>query len=140
VAGENLLAYYAQRARECEQVYEKPERQPDLHQLRIWLQDALAGHRILEIACGTGYWTEAVAPVAAAITATDASPEVLEMAAARPIPGAEFSSQWRMPMPSIASTGHSQPPWRPSGGRTCRASVSTGSCAVSIGDWGSEQS
>jgi len=87
VAGENLLAYYAQRAHECEQVYEKPERQPDLHQLRIWLRDALAGHRILEIACGTGYWTEAVAPVAAAITATDASPEVLEMARRKAYPG-----------------------------------------------------
>ena len=102
----HLLAYYAQRAHECEQVYEKPERQPDLHQLRIWLRDALAGYRILEIACGTGYWTEAVA----------------------------------MPTPLIASTGHSQPLWRRSGGRTCHASVRTGSCVVFIGDWVSEQS
>jgi SAM-dependent methyltransferase len=80
VAGEDLLAYYAQRAHEYEQVYEKPERQVDLGQLRSWLREVLAGHRILEIACGTGYWTAEVAPVATAITATDASPEVLALA------------------------------------------------------------
>jgi hypothetical protein len=73
MAGEDLLAYYAQRAHEYEHIYEKPERQSDLGRLRLWLQDALAGHRVLEIACGMGYWTAAVAPFAAAVTATDAS-------------------------------------------------------------------
>jgi SAM-dependent methyltransferase len=86
VAGEELLAYYAQRAREYEQIYEKPERQADLSRLRTWLRDALAGHRILEIACGTGYWTAEIAPVAAAVTATDASPEVLALAHVKPYP------------------------------------------------------
>ena len=80
MTGESLLTYYAQRAHEYERVYEKPERRPDLGRLDVWLRDALAGHRVLEVACGTGYWTEAVASVAASVTATDASPEVLQLA------------------------------------------------------------
>jgi demethylmenaquinone methyltransferase/2-methoxy-6-polyprenyl-1,4-benzoquinol methylase len=86
LAGEDLLTYYARRARENEQVYEKPERQADLVQVRTWLRDALAGHRILEVACGTGYWTAELAPVAAAIVATDANPEVLALARQKPYP------------------------------------------------------
>jgi SAM-dependent methyltransferase len=86
VAGEELLAYYARRAREYERIYEKPERQADLVRLRSWLRDTLAGHRILEVACGTGYWTAELAPVATAIVATDASPEVLALARQKPYP------------------------------------------------------
>jgi SAM-dependent methyltransferase len=80
VAGEELLTYYAHRAYEYEQIYEKPERQADLARVRTWLRNALAGQRILEVACGTGYWTAELAPAAAAIVATDASPEVLALA------------------------------------------------------------
>ena len=86
MAGEELLAYYARRAREYERIYEKPERQADLVRLRSWLRDRLTGHRILEVACGTGYWTAELAPVATAIVATDASPEVLALARQKPYP------------------------------------------------------
>ena len=86
MGGEELLAYYGRRAHEYEQIYEKPERQADLARVRSWLQETLAGHRILEVACGTGYWTAALAPEAAAITATDASPEALELAREKPYP------------------------------------------------------
>jgi ubiquinone/menaquinone biosynthesis C-methylase UbiE len=86
VAGENLLDYYARRAPEYEEIYRRPERQPDLLQLRVRVCDAVVGQRVLEIACGTGYWTEAVANVAAAVTATDASAEVLELARRKPYP------------------------------------------------------
>jgi len=86
VARENLLAYYTQRAREYEQIYEKPERQSDLGQLRSWVCETLAGHQVLEIACGTGYWTAIVAPVAASITASDASTESLALAALKEYP------------------------------------------------------
>jgi SAM-dependent methyltransferase len=40
------------------------------------------GH-VLELACGTGLWTEALAASAAEVTAIDASPEVLEIARAK---------------------------------------------------------
>ena len=86
VGDEELLAYYSRRAHEYEQIYEKPERRADLVRVRSWLREALAGHRILEVACGTGYWTAELAPVAAAITATDSSPETLELARGKSYP------------------------------------------------------
>ena len=39
--------------------------------------------RILEFACGTGIWTEKLAPQAASLTAVDASPEAIAINAAR---------------------------------------------------------
>ena len=39
--------------------------------------------RVLEIACGTGLWTEALAGVADTLTAIDAAPEAIEIARAR---------------------------------------------------------
>ena len=45
--------------------------------------------RVLEIACGTGLWTEALARTAGTLTAIDAAPEVLEIARGR-VPGATF--------------------------------------------------
>jgi demethylmenaquinone methyltransferase/2-methoxy-6-polyprenyl-1,4-benzoquinol methylase len=86
VGDEELLAYYSRRAHEYEQIYEKPERRADLVRVRSWLREALAGHRILEVACGTGYWTAELAPVAAAITSTDSSPATLEVARGKSYP------------------------------------------------------
>ena len=51
--------------------------------LKSWLVEHVRGRHILEIAAGTGYWTEAAAAVAKAITATDYNPEMLAIAAAR---------------------------------------------------------
>jgi SAM-dependent methyltransferase len=81
-----LVDYYGRRAAEYEAIYAKPERQADLGRVRAWLREELAGNRILEIACGTGYWTAWLAPVAAAIVATDASSDVLAIARAKTYP------------------------------------------------------
>ncbi len=45
--------------------------------------------RVLEIACGTGLWTEALAGTADTLTAIDAAPEVLKIARER-VPNATF--------------------------------------------------
>src|SRR5712692_10327984 len=63
-ANREMREYYARRAVEYERVYAKPERQDDLARLRRLLQADLAGHDVLEIACGTGYWTTAIAETA----------------------------------------------------------------------------
>jgi SAM-dependent methyltransferase len=81
-----LLDYYGRRAGEYERIYEKPERQADLQRVRLWLRAELAGHRILELACGTGYWTTWLAPVAESIVATDVTPAVLSLARQKPYP------------------------------------------------------
>ena len=82
----SLLEYYGKRAVEYEQVYAKPERQPELAGLTLLLQGLLAGHDVLELACGTGYWTAGIAPVARSVVATDVSPEVLELASQKSYP------------------------------------------------------
>jgi SAM-dependent methyltransferase len=78
-----LGEYYRERAAEYDQVYRKPERQGDLARLRLLLPPLVEGKRVLEIAAGTGYWTEVLAPSAAAITATDLNAETLAIAAQR---------------------------------------------------------
>jgi len=76
----DLESYYARRAREYERIYELPERQADLARLREVLVAFGGGRRLLEVACGTGYWTEVVAPAAASVLATDSVEEVLALA------------------------------------------------------------
>lgn len=77
---DDLKDYYARRAGEYEKIFAKPERQPDLAHLRTWLPGLFAGRDVLEIACGTGYWTPLISGVAASILATDINEEVLEIA------------------------------------------------------------
>jgi ubiquinone/menaquinone biosynthesis C-methylase UbiE len=80
---EALSRYYNIRASEYEAIYrrEDPERQAELAAIADEMREWFAGRRVLEVACGTGYWTEIIAPVAAHIVATDLSPEMLAMAA-----------------------------------------------------------
>jgi SAM-dependent methyltransferase len=78
--------YYARRAPEYERIYHKPERQRDLAILRGAVGQFFAGAEVLEIACGTGYWTEVIAPSARSILATDSGDEVLEIARGRTYP------------------------------------------------------
>ncbi len=76
----DLISYYRQRASEYEKIYQKPERQSDLLRAADLLQELLSGTSLLEIACGTGYWTERLAPVCKNIHATDINEAVLEIA------------------------------------------------------------
>lgn len=85
--------YYARRAREYERIYDKPEREEDLNRLRTTLPQILADHEVLEIACGTGYWTSRVASTARSILATDINNEVLEIARHKSYPRANVNFQ-----------------------------------------------
>ncbi len=78
-----LGEYYRQRAAEYDEVYRKPERQADLARLRELLPPLVDGKRVLEIAAGTGYWTEVLARSAASVTATDLNAETIAIAAQR---------------------------------------------------------
>jgi len=83
---DKLAAYYAQRAAEYERIYAKPERQADLAALRARIGALFAGERVLELACGTGYWTEVIASSAAQVTAIDVNEEVLRIAGTKSYP------------------------------------------------------
>ena len=80
-----LVKYYAQRAQQYERVYHKPERQADLRVLRDLVATTFAGKNVLEVACGTGYWTELIAPNATSVVALDINEEVLALARAKPV-------------------------------------------------------
>ena len=78
-----METYYAKRAGEYDDVYLKSERQSDLRLIEQWLPPLFSGASVLELACGTGYWTQFFAPVATRVVALDASPETLEIARSR---------------------------------------------------------
>jgi SAM-dependent methyltransferase len=82
----DMQAYYAQRADEYEKIYAKPERQADLAILHQRVRELLDGQQVLEIACGTGYWTAQYAPSAASVLATDINSEMLKHAEAKGLP------------------------------------------------------
>jgi ubiquinone/menaquinone biosynthesis C-methylase UbiE len=75
-----LQMYYAARAPEYDDVYRKPERQQDLRAIEQWLPRRFTDATVLEIACGTGYWTQFIAQTARHIHAVDAAPQTLRVA------------------------------------------------------------
>lgn len=74
------IKYYLERAKDYEQIYEKPERQEDLKKLRIILKDLFFAKSVFEIACGTGYWTQFISEIAKSIFAIDINETVIEIA------------------------------------------------------------
>ena len=80
--------YYAQRAAEYEKIYAKPERQADLARMRSDIPALFEGRRVLEIACGTGYWTPLIAARAESVVALDYNEETLAIARTKPYPRA----------------------------------------------------
>ena len=82
----SLESYYARRADSYERIYAKPERQAELRALEAWLPTCFAGRHVLEIACGTGWWTPHGARDAASWLATDLNPETLAVARHKAVP------------------------------------------------------
>jgi len=82
----DMAAYYARRAAEYERVYFKPERQDELRAMEAWLPGVFAGRRVLEVACGTGWWTPFGARDARSWLATDLNPETMTIARAKTLP------------------------------------------------------
>jgi ubiquinone/menaquinone biosynthesis C-methylase UbiE len=82
----SLETYYAKRAAEYEKIFEKPERQADLARMRVDIPALFAGERVLEIACGTGYWTPLIAGKADSVLATDYNEETLAIARSKRYP------------------------------------------------------
>jgi len=84
----SLETYYAQRAAEYEKIFDKPERQADLARMRIDIPAFFKGAQVLEIACGTGYWTPLIAAQAESVLATDYNEETLAIARSKKYPKA----------------------------------------------------
>ncbi|HEY5753482.1 MAG TPA: class I SAM-dependent methyltransferase [Chthoniobacterales bacterium] len=88
---QTLIDYYSRRAHEYEHVYHKPERQADLLRLKAHLRCLLKGRDVFELACGTGFWTAAIADGVESILAIDVSKEVLDIARSKNLDSARVS-------------------------------------------------
>lgn len=83
-----MIRYYAGRATEYDGVYEIPEWQSDVAELKGKGTSFFCGRTVFEVACGTGYSTQYVALTAADIHATDVNEQTLAIARARDWPRA----------------------------------------------------
>ena len=85
---EQMQRYYNQRAGEYEQGYYQPDPllQQEIAALAAAVHATMRDHRVLEVACGTGFWTAKAASIAARITAIDASAEMLALARVKNLP------------------------------------------------------
>jgi ubiquinone/menaquinone biosynthesis C-methylase UbiE len=74
--------YYRIRAGEYEKIYyrEIPERRKEIEDEVERLRALVTGKKVLELACGTGYWTQVMSQSASDITAVDLWPEMLDEA------------------------------------------------------------
>jgi len=81
-----MKEYYQNRAPVYDQVYAYPERQADLRFLEEYLPQQFTGLDVLEIAAGTGYWTQYICQQAQSIMATDVSIEVIQQLLNRNLP------------------------------------------------------
>lgn len=80
---DSMQTYYAARAAWYDDVYAKPERQADLAFLQRHIPERFTGRRVLEIACGTGYWTQYIVGSAEHVLATDLLDEPMAVARQR---------------------------------------------------------
>jgi SAM-dependent methyltransferase len=88
---EQSAQFYAKSASNHDRIYDRPERQDDLEAMREHVAEVLRGHTVLELACGTGYWTRLIAEVADKVVATDINPEMIAMAKLRAMPADKVS-------------------------------------------------
>lgn len=79
--------YYAARAPHYDEVYERNDRAADIAFLKSWLPVRLHQRKVIEVACGTAYWTQFIAEWALSVMATDGTQETLEIARTRPACG-----------------------------------------------------
>ncbi len=84
-----LIDYYRARASEYEQIYYRdvPDRRKEIDEEADHLRQLVKGRHVLELACGTGYWTEIMAETAASIVASDISPEMIAEARGKNLRG-----------------------------------------------------
>ncbi len=84
---QDIIIYYNKRAKEYDKVYQNPLEQDDLSASSSLFQNLVAQKKVLEIACGTGYWTEQMARTARSVHATDVNEVLIEIAKKRQFTG-----------------------------------------------------
>ncbi len=80
-----LEEYYSRRAEEYDDIYHRPDKTRLKEQkfLAEYISQTFKGKFVLELACGTGFWTKHLIKSAKKILATDYSKNMLEIASYR---------------------------------------------------------
>lgn len=80
-----LGEYYSKRAEEYDDVYHRPDktRLKEQRLLAEYITQTFKGKFVLELACGTGFWTKYLFKPAKKVLATDYSLNMLEIASSR---------------------------------------------------------
>ena len=78
----DLVKYYKDRAKEYEQVYEwrDPRRQEEQDLMGAEMMNFLSDIDVIDIGCGTGYWTQIISKTARSIVGIDINQTVLDIA------------------------------------------------------------
>ncbi|HWV63453.1 MAG TPA: class I SAM-dependent methyltransferase [Oxalicibacterium sp.] len=79
----DMAEYYARRDSFDEEDVENPDAMDALDEIMERLRELMSGQRVLELACGDGYWTDELAEYAESVLATDINPNLLELAKTR---------------------------------------------------------
>ena len=79
---DDMVKYYKDRAKEYEEIYEwrDPNRQEEQELMEKTLKEIFTGRKVLDIGCGTGYWTQRISETAESIVGIDINEAVLEIA------------------------------------------------------------
>ncbi|MCW4051552.1 MAG: class I SAM-dependent methyltransferase [Candidatus Bathyarchaeota archaeon] len=82
---DDMVKYYRDRAKEYEQIYEwrDPNRQEEQDKMEIELKRVFIGLDVLDIGCGTGYWTQRISETAKSIVGIDVNQAVLDIAGSK---------------------------------------------------------
>jgi len=116
----DIVAYYRRRAWEYEEIYDWKDdtRQEDQGLLEETIKDYLAGRRVLEVACGIGYWTKILSETAERIVATDIGEDVIELAKLKKYRCPIELERERTPTTSLSMTTRSTAGWHSHGSPT----------------------
>jgi SAM-dependent methyltransferase len=80
---DETTVYYERRAAEYDRIYGFVHWQEDLAALHDLVAAFAGGRHVLEVACGTGYWTERLARTAARVCGVDVNGSTLAVARTR---------------------------------------------------------
>jgi SAM-dependent methyltransferase len=86
-----VARYYASSTQAADAALSRAERANDLSKVRERIAQLVRGQTVLELACGTGYWTEVIAATADKVLATDILDEMIDRARTRRFPEGKVS-------------------------------------------------
>lgn len=82
---QQVAKYYALLGEALEDKYLEPDMDEDIDDMSIHLGNVLAGYTVLELGCGTGFWTEVAAESAQSVLAVDINASLVDIARERPM-------------------------------------------------------